>query len=141
MCNGTENETMTRDQEFQLYLKVIDYKRSVGITQWAIVAIFTMASGALLGFATKYNDAIAACGLDIAAVIVYLLGILLYGRYRTMNQHVMRYLTDLEKRVGSGFQSTLTANFHSRGPTTYQVLWIVGLVYAIAVVIANRSFF
>jgi len=47
----------------------------------------------------------------------------------------------IEKRVGSDFQSTLTKNFHSRGPTTYLVLWVVGLVYAIAVMIANRGLF
>lgn len=130
---------MSKDTEnnIDLYLKIIEYKRSIGTTQWTVLSIFITASEAVLALGLSQGDRsiILLCGF--LGIAIYWFGFLLYNRYRGLNKSVSEYLVILEKENGFSFQQYLDSHFHDKGLTTNQLLIIGGLVYLIiAVVIA-----
>lgn len=113
----------------ELYLKLIDYKRSIGTTQWTVLSIFVTASEAVLVFSVAQPDVLAAILTRLFGVAIYWLGFFLFNRYRNLNREVARYLRDLEQGLGFEFQQRLDAA-HARGVSTRTVLLVAGLLYA-----------
>ncbi len=115
----------------QVYMKLIDYKRSIGITQWTVLSIFVTASEAVFLFALTRGETIAKHILPVFAIMVYWLGFLLYRRYRRFNRQVSGYLVKLEEEIGMGFQKHLEERFHERkGLSTERILLVAGIGYS-----------
>lgn len=88
----------------KVYLKLIDYKRSVGITQWTVLSIFITTSEAVFVFGLKQTDGVYNRQVLIFAVMIYWLGFLLYRRYRRLNMRLSNYLIKLEEELDIDFQ-------------------------------------
>ncbi len=124
--NGTLNDKL------QVYLKIIDYKRSIGITQWTVLSIFVTASGAVFVFGLKESDDITGFLLRIFGVAIYWLGFFLYRRYRQINRQVSIYLVKLEEEIGFNFQKHLEKQFHmQKGLSTETILLLYGILYSV----------
>ena len=115
----------------EVYLKLIDYKRSIGITQWTVLSIFVTASEAVFVFGLRQTDSIAGHSLSVFAIMIYWLGFLLYRRYRQLNRKVSNYLVGLEEEIDIGFQKHLDGQFHKKGLSTENILFLAGIVYSI----------
>ena len=127
----------TKDQNVEIYSTIIEYKRSIGITQWTVLSIFVTASEAVFVFSFSLNDPVGEALARFFGAMIYWLGFLLYNRYRQMNQQVSKYLLELEEQNGFGFQHYLNSNFHAKGISTKNILVIAGILYvAFAVAIS-----
>ena len=115
----------------EVYLKLIDYKRSIGITQWTVLSIFVTASEAVFVFGLRQTDSSAGYSLSVFAIMIYWLGFLLYRRYRQLNRKVSNYLVRLEEEIDVGFQKHLEGHFHKKGRSTENILLLAGIVYSI----------
>lgn len=124
----------SEENNLTMYLKVIDYKRSIGITQWTILSIFLTVSEAILVFGLSQKDRWSSNSLILFGVFVYWLGFFLYNRYRKLNRQVAKYLVKLEKDNPYDFQKHLNVKFHRIGYSTKNILIIGGLVYIIIVI-------
>ena len=129
----------TRNERLQVYLKLIDYKRSIGATQWTVLSVFTTASGAIIVFAIG-RDSFPVVGISLLfGVALYWLGFMLYRRYRAYNRRVSEYLVELEEQMQVGFQKHVNS-FHQKGLSTEGILVVGGilyLVFALVVVIMS----
>jgi hypothetical protein len=123
-------EPATKQDQMQVYLKLIEYKRSIGTTQWSVLSIFVTASEAIFVFAATSRTSIGRL-LSILAVLVYWLGLLLYRRYREYNRQVSAYLVKLETDIGLSFQQHLNRTVHSKGLSTEQILVMGGVGYSV----------
>jgi hypothetical protein len=112
-------------------LKIIDYKRSIGITQWTVLSIFVTASGAVFVFGLKESNNIVGLLLRIFAVMIYWVGFLLYRRYRQFNQQVSDYLVKLEKDIGFNFQEHLNVFHAKKRLSAGKILLLAGTLYTI----------
>lgn len=112
-----------------VYLKIIEYKRGIGATQWTVLSIFVTASEAVLVLSLNQGDKLIGALARLFGVIIYWVGYLLYNRYRALNQCVSKYLVELEKENGFAFQQYLDTHFHKKGLLTNQVLIVVGILY------------
>jgi hypothetical protein len=119
----------------QLYLKLIEYKRSVGATQWTVFSIFVTLSNAILVLSFRDGDAVATGAVRTLALISYWLGFLLFRRYRSLNAVVARYLRELETDLGLGFQQYLDDNFPQKLSTLALLCWAGALYSLFAVVV------
>lgn len=120
----------TRNERLQVYLKLLDYKRSIGATQWTVLSVFTTASGAVLVFGLgRDSSLIAAISVPIA-VGLYWFGFMLYRRYRAYNHRVSEYLVELEVPIGVGFQKHVNS-FQEKGFSTEKILALGGVVYSL----------
>ncbi len=113
-----------------IYLKLIDYKRSIGITQWTVLSVFLTASEGILAVAFTVDQRSAFRLLVIFGVVVYWLGFLLYRRYRAFNRQVSEYLVILEKELTYGFQEHLNRTVHASGLSTEWILVLAGIIYS-----------
>ncbi len=75
-----------------VYLKVIEYKRSIGTTQWTVMSIFVTASEAVIAFSIKQSDFTTALLIRIFGLLIYWFGFTLFIRYRSLNEQVSNYL-------------------------------------------------
>lgn len=116
-----------------MYLKIIDYKRSIGITQWTVLSIFLTVSEAILVFGLSQKDKWSSSSLIFFGVFVYWLGFFLYNRYRNLNRQVASYLITLENDNPYNFQKHLNEEFHRKGFSTKKILILGGVVYLIIV--------
>ncbi len=114
-----------------VYSTIIDYKRSIGITQWTVLSIFVTASEAILALSLGQNDRVTAALGSALAVMIYWLGFLLYNRYRGLNAQVSNYLLKLESQNEFAFQQHLNAQFHTKGFSTRDILIVAGILYSI----------
>lgn len=112
-----------------LYLKTIEYKRSIGITQWSVLSLFVTASSAILVFGLNQENELMGLITRLFGLLVLSLGILLYGRYRSINQSVSDYLVDLESEIGCNFQERLNQTVHSEYWSTNRILNAVLVIY------------
>lgn len=55
------NDT-SAENNLTMYLKIIDYKRSIGITQWTVLSIFLTVSEAILVFGLSQRDRWSSIG-------------------------------------------------------------------------------
>lgn len=123
-----EDAHSKRSELLQVYLKLIDYKRSIGATQWTVLSVFTTASGAVAVFAIG-RDSSPVVGISLLfGVGLYWLGFMLYRRYRAYNRRVCDYLVELEEQIGIGFQKHVDS-FHQRGFSTERILAFGGVLY------------
>src|ERR1035441_7299117 len=100
-----EDAESTRNERLQVYLKLIDYKRSIGATQWTVLSVFTTASGAVVVFAFG-RDTSTVVGISLLfGVCLYWLGFTLYRRYRAYNRRVSAYLIERSEEHTSELQS------------------------------------
>ncbi|NTV67597.1 MAG: hypothetical protein HGB06_07960 [Chlorobaculum sp.] len=132
---------MLQNYNKEIYLKVIDYKRSIGVTQWAVFSIFSGISSAVLALSYQKSINESTLTIRILGLICYWLGYFLYNRYRNLNKNVASYLRELEKDIKNGFQTYLDKNFHKHGIHTGNMLFMVGILYMALVVfdyIANN---
>lgn len=124
------------DDKLQVYLKIIDYKRSIGVTQWTVLSIFVTFSQAVLLISLDQSDRLTGALVRALGVLIYWFGFLLYNRYRGLNRQVSSYLEKLEQdigygaHIGVGFQGHLQS-FHERGLSTRAILILAGVLYAI----------
>ena len=116
-------------ENIQVYLKIIEYKRSVGATQWTILSIFVTACGAVLVLSLNQQNRLTGTLIRFLGVMIYLLGYLLYNRYRMLNQQISNYLVELEQTNGFRFQQNLNDQFHNKGLSTRAILLIAGIFY------------
>jgi hypothetical protein len=123
------------ENNLAMYFKIIDYKRSIGITQWTVLSIFLTVSEAILVFGLTQSDNWASTGLLVFGVFVYWLGFLLYNRYRNLNRQVAGYLVELETNNSFKFQQKLNEEFHRKGLSTKNILTIGGFLYLLLVII------
>jgi hypothetical protein len=120
------------NDKIKVYLKIIDYKRSIGIIQWTILSIFTTASGAVFAFGLKESNNINGSLLRVFGVMVYWLGFLLYRRYRQFNRQVSTYLVKLEEENCFNFQKHLEDQFRAKTRlSTIKILLFAGVSYSI----------
>jgi hypothetical protein len=125
---------------FELYLKLIDYKRSVGKTQWTILSLFLSASQIVLAIGATHAGDRGGRVLPVLGVSIYWLGFLLYRRYRHYNRQISAYLAELEGPLGLGFQAHLNRSVHARGMSTETILALGGLLYtAVAALMVFRA--
>jgi hypothetical protein len=120
-----------------VYLKIIEYKRSIGITQWTVLSIFLTASQAVFVFSFGEREPSQNFIIRVFAVMIYWLGFMLYDRYRALNNQVANYLLELEKENQYKFQQFLNNNFQSKGLSTRKVLILAGCFYIILTVIVS----
>ena len=130
-ASSHQNEVRaSRSEKFELYLKIIEYKRSIGITQWTVLSIFTTASGAIFALGLKDEPSHGGKRLYAFGIMIYWLGFCLYRRYRSFNREVSRHLVELETQLGLGFQTRLESKFHAMpGLSTKTLLLLAGAVY------------
>ena len=125
---------MSASQHYKVdvYLKLIDYKRSIGITQWTVLSIFVTASAAAFVLGLRQADEIVNPLVLIFALMIYWLGFLLYRRYRRLNRAVSNYLVMLEDEIGVGFQKHLDEKFYTKERlSTKNILFLSGILYSI----------
>jgi len=127
----SDNSDNNANRDVDIYLRILDYKRSVGMTQWTVLSIFITASEA--AFLFSLNHKVNAVGIyaRILSIMIYWLGIFLYCRYRSLNKYVSSYLVDLESKIGYDFQNQLNAHFHGNGISTRKVLIVAGIGYSV----------
>jgi len=116
------------NERLQIYLKLIDYKRGIGTTQWTVLSVFTTASGAVILFALGRQNSIVVGLSLLLGVVLYWLGFLLYCRYRSYNLRVSEYLIELEEEMGFRFQKHV-GSFHHKGLSTQRILLLGGIIY------------
>lgn len=122
----------SQNYKVEVYLKLIDYKRSIGITQWTVLSIFVTASAAVFVLGLRQADEIVNPLVLIFALMIYWLGFLLYRRYRRLNRAVSNYLVRLEDEIGVGFQKHLDEKFYTNERlSTKNILFLAGIIYAI----------
>jgi hypothetical protein len=121
----------TSSDSLQVYLKIIEYKRSIGTTQWTILSIFVTASGGVLVFSLNQQNRLTGLLVRFLGIMIYLFGCLLYNRYREMNQHISNYLVELEQENGFKLQQILNNQFHKSGLSTKSILLIAGIFYVL----------
>jgi hypothetical protein len=129
---------MGNNTEFkqQIYIKMLEYKRSVGMTQWTVLSIFMAASSLMFVYGLNQKPMVGLM-TRICGFLVFLLGVLLYKRYRKINQEVARFLvdleTDLELENNAAFQQRLNKSVHSSFFNTMKMLTISCVLYAILI--------
>ena len=121
----------TSSDNIEVYSKIIEYKRSIGVTQWTVLSIFVTASEAVFLYSLGQDDRLVGVLTRIFGAMIYWLGFLLYNRYRGLNIQVSRYLVELEKENGFKFQQHLNSQFHSKGFSTKNILIVAGILYII----------
>lgn len=120
------------DERLSVYLKLIDYKRSIGTTQWSVLSIFLTASQAAFVFGLSRPSRSTQILVMCFAVFIYWLGFLLYGRYRNFNKQVSSYLVKLEADLEVSFQTHLERSFHGKkGLSTEAILIGSGIIYTL----------
>jgi len=127
----------TSSDNVKVYLKVIEYKRSIGITQWTVLSIFVTASEAVFVLSLAQDDRLTSTLVRVFGAMVYWLGFLLYNRYRGLNIAVSKYLVELEKEIGFEFQQHLNNQFHNKGLSTRNILLVAGILYLILVIVIS----
>jgi len=119
----------------ELYFKILEYKRSIGKTQWTVLSIFLTVSEAILVLGLSLDAPSQSGAICSFGVIVYWLGFCLYNRYRNLNRHVASCLVELEKDATIKFQKTLNDRFHKKGISTQTILIGGGIIYIVFVTI------
>lgn len=115
--------------KLEVYLRVIDYKRSIGQTQWTVFSLFVTASGAIFAYGLTQTGT-SNKYLPIFALMIYWLGFLFYKTYRNLNRNVSDFLVIMENELGVAFQKHLDEYFHSKSVfSTEDMLCVAGLVY------------
>ena len=132
---------LSSTEKLNAYLKVIDYKRSIGTTQWTIIAIFITASETVLAFSLNMDNATAGWFGRLFAIIIFWLGFFLYGRYRSLNKVVAQFLIEQEKENGYNFQEYLRTHYHVKGLSTKAILIWAGIAYMILALLSGFSLF
>ena len=127
----------TSSDNVKVYLKVIEYKRSIGITQWTVLSIFVTVSEAIFVLSLGQDDRLTGTLIRVFGAMVYWLGFLLYSRYRGLNITVSKYLVELEKEIGFKFQQHLNSQFHNKGLSTKSILFVAGILYLIFVIVVS----
>lgn len=117
----------TYSDRVKVYMKIIEYKRSIGKTQWTVFSIFATASEAVFVLSLQGNR-LSGLFVRIFGIMIYWFGFLLYDRYRGLNKEVCEYLIELEREIGFGFQQRLTT-FRRTGLSTEDILIIAGVMY------------
>ncbi len=121
----------------EVYLKIIEYKRSIGITQWTVLSIFvTVSQGVLVLTVNQGTGTLTSSLLLVFGAAIYWFGYLLYNRYRGLNKQVAEYLVELEQENGFKFQQSLN-KFHKKGRSTRQILLVGGIVYLVFVIVLS----
>ncbi|MDY6989536.1 MAG: hypothetical protein SWQ30_15930 [Thermodesulfobacteriota bacterium] len=125
------------DHDIEVYLKIIQYKRSIGITQWTVLSIFVTVSQAVLILTSREGTATPAdVVLRLFGAGIYWFGYLVYNRYRGLNIQVAKYLVELERENGFEFQQRL-GEFHKQGVSTSRILFMGGIVYIVFAVLVS----
>ena len=127
----------TCENNFNLYLKIIEYKRSIGVTQWAVLSIFITVSEVVFVLSLKQSDFFHGIIVRIFAILIYWLGFLLYNRYRSLNLYVSNFLIELEKKNGFDFQQNLNSQFHEKGISSKNILIVAGIIYMLLVIVIS----
>jgi len=120
--------------KLQLYLKLIEYKRSLGTTQWSVFSLFATVSQAVLIFSLQQQSAKLGIVLRILCLGTFWLGFLLYNRYRMINESVAEYLRNLEGDLQIDFENLIDKKRRETGPSTRAILISSGLLYTMFVV-------
>lgn len=120
-----------------VYLGIIEYKRSIGITQWTVLSTFITVSEVVFAFSFGEREPAQNFLMRVFAVMIYWLGFFLYNRYRGLNRHVSNYLVELEQENSFRFQQYLNENFHKSGFSTRRVLLIAGFVYVVMTILVS----
>src|SRR5262249_10705144 len=131
---------ITPGDKVQVYLRIIEYKRSIGTMQWTILSIFITASGGVLAFSFSQQGKVVGALIRLLGVVIYFVGYLLYNRYRVMNQQISKYLVELEEENGFRFQKTLDSQFQDKSLSTRGILLGAGcffLLFSIAISIVR----
>lgn len=125
------------NSNIEVYLKIIEYKRSIGVTQWTVLSIFVTVSQAVLVLTADAGaGTLTGFLLRIFGAAIYWFGYLLYNRYRGLNTQVAKYLIELEKENGFRFQQCLD-EFHKQGLSTSRILLVGGIVYLVFVILIS----
>lgn len=124
--------SLTPQDKVNVYLRLIDYKRSVGITQWTVLSIFVTASEAVFVLGLRQSNPTSNWLLPVFAVMIYWLGFFLYRRYRGFNRVVSSYILMFEQQIDIGFQKHLEEHFRGRkGLSTDRILLLAGIIYSL----------
>lgn len=134
MGRGSHIES-TYSDKVKVYMKIIEYKRSIGKTQWTVFSIFATASEAVFVLSLK-GDRLSGLLVRIFGIMIYWFGLLLYDRYRGLNKEVCGYLIELENEIGFGFQQRLT-KFRQTGLSTKDILIIAGILYTFFAIVIS----
>ncbi|MCE7923479.1 MAG: hypothetical protein DYG98_10505 [Haliscomenobacteraceae bacterium CHB4] len=127
---------LSSSEKLNAYLKLIDYKRSIGITQWTIIAIFITASETVLVFSLNMDNEIAGWFGRILGIVIFWLGFVLYNRYRSLNKTVAKFLMELEEENNFKFQHYLQSQFHPKGLSTTSILVTSGVIYMVIALVS-----
>lgn len=117
----------------QVYLKTIEYKRSIGTTQWTVMSIFVTASELVIAFSFQGDNQFEpfnALLIRVFGLLIYWFGYTLFARYRALNEVVSQYLISLEKENNFEFQKSLQESFHKKGLPTKKLLVLFGILYS-----------
>ena len=125
------------EDNLDFYLKVIEYKRSIGTTQWAVMSIFITASEAVLAYSMSKLEPGAAVIIRIFGLMIYWLGFFLYLHYRSLNKHIGNYLMKLEKDNNYNFQEYLSKNFHQKKISSQRILFLFGIIYTVFAILIS----
>lgn len=117
-------------KNIDIYLKITEYKRSIGTTQWTVMSIFVTASEVVLAFSIQQLEFTTALSVRIFGLLIYWFGFSLFIRYRALNEQVSNYLLQLEKENGLNFQAYLNDTFHKKGIATKWILLLFGVIYS-----------
>ncbi|WP_306536341.1 hypothetical protein [Geobacter sp.] len=123
--------------KLQLYLKLIEYKRSLGTTQWSVFSLFATVSQAILVFSLQQQSIKLGIALRILCLGTFWLGFLLYNRYRMINETVAEYLRNLEGDLQVDFETRLDKKRSETSPSTRAILIGSGLLYTVFVIVAS----
>jgi hypothetical protein len=129
------------NKNLEIYSTIIEYKRSIGITQWTVLSIFVTASEAVFVFSLSLDDPLTGTLSRFFGAMIYWLGFLLYNRYRQLNHQVSKYLMELEKENGYEFQHYLDSHFHAKGLSTKNILIIAGVLYIVFALMISTKWF
>jgi len=120
--------------DLQVYLKTIEYKRSIGTTQWTVMSIFVTASELVIAFSFQSDNQISSLNallIRIFGLLIYWFGFVLFARYRALNNQVSNYLVSLEEKNKFEFQKNLVNYFHNKGLSTKDILVVFGILYSL----------
>lgn len=128
------------EKNHSLYLKLIDYRRSIGTTQWAVFSIFATMSHAT--FAISFNTSLAPHGrwIRVYGLCSFFLGLALYHRYRDLNKSVEKHMRELEEQLGISFLRHMQEHFHEKkrwfNRSTAEILILFTFLYILIVVLS-----
>ncbi|WP_457557921.1 hypothetical protein [Candidatus Harpocratesius sp.] len=102
--------------QINVYLKAIDYKRSIGKTQWSIFSLFATGAGAAFIYSFKEKERNPQLFIQITAVSIQWQVIIFYNLHRRINKGVAEYLVQFESSVQfiQDFQKIINKKYRTK---------------------------